>query len=123
MAFPSVASLLSSSKPSPTTLTSAAIHAANGEKMELMHTTGGSAVLIAGAWFAVGYVIGIFAARKLGSITLWPSIIIGLASCIVRGFSSPLDFTAVAAVTVLHVAIGCLTVLILNSSAKAVRSE
>lgn len=85
----------------------------------VLHTAGGAPVLVAGLCFAVGYIIGLFAGRKLGFATLWPSIVIGLACCVLRGFSAPLEFTAVAAVSVLHVAIGCLTVLILQRTRPA----
>lgn len=85
----------------------------------VLHTTGGAPVLVAGLCFAVGYIIGLVAGRKIGIATLWPSIIVGLVCCAVRGFSAPLEFSAVAAVSVLHVAIGCLTVLILAHTRRA----
>lgn len=85
----------------------------------VLHTTGGAPVLVAGLCFAVGYIIGLVAGRKIGIATLWPSIIVGLVCCVVRGFSAPLEFSAVAAVSVLHVAIGCLTVLILAHTRRA----
>lgn len=85
----------------------------------VLHTTGGAPVLVAGLCFAVGYVVGLFAGRKLGLATLWPAIVVGVACCVLRGFSAPLEFTAVAAVSVLHVAIGCLTVLILQHARPA----
>jgi hypothetical protein len=87
--------------------------------MEPLHTAGGAAVLIAGLWFAAGYVVGLFAGRKLGDVTLWPSIVVGVACCLIRGYSEPLEFNAVAAVSVLHVAIGCLTILILKHARPA----
>ncbi|MBX9694508.1 MAG: hypothetical protein K2Z81_19130 [Cyanobacteria bacterium] len=80
--------------------------------MDPLHSTGG--IGLAGACFAIGYIVGIFAGRKLGLATLWPSIIIGVICCLVRGFSAPLEFAAIASVSVLHVAIGCLTILILK---------
>jgi len=80
----------------------------------IMHTAGGAPLLVAGLCFAVGYIIGLFVGRKLGVATLWPSIIVGVACCLVRGYAAPLELTAVLAVSVLHVAIGCLTVLIIK---------
>ncbi len=71
-------------------------------------------ILLAGAFFAIGYIVGLYLARKLGMATLLPSIVIGVICCVVRGFSPPLEFAAIASVSVLHVAVGCLTVLILK---------
>lgn len=83
----------------------------------VLHTT--ASPLIAGLWFAVGYIIGLYAGRKLGAATLWPSVIVGVLCCLVRGYSAPLEFAAVASVSVLHVAIGCLTILILNATTRS----
>lgn len=85
----------------------------------ILHVSGGSLTAIAGLWFAVGYIVGLFAGAKLGKVTLWPSIVVGVACCILRAVSPPLGVAAIAAVSVLHVGIGCLTVLILKNTQSA----
>ncbi len=82
--------------------------------MSPQHFVDGTLVAVAGAFFAVGYIIGLFAGARFSKATLWPSIVVGIACCLVRAYSPPLGVAAIAAVSVLHVAIGCLTVLILK---------
>ncbi len=70
---------------------------------------------VAGLWFVVGFVVGLFAAAKYGKATLCLSVIIGLLCCAIRGYSEPLGFVAVASVSVVHVACGCISVLIVKN--------
>jgi len=82
--------------------------------MTPVHLVDGSLVAIAGACFAVGYIVGLYCGAGLGKATLWPSIVVGILCCLVRAYSAPLGVAAIASVSVLHVGIGCLTVLILK---------
>ena len=80
------------------------------------HLVDGSLVGIAGLLFAVGYIIGLYAGAGFGKATLWPSIVVGVLCCLVRAYSAPLGVAAIASVSILHVGIGCLTVLILKNT-------
>lgn len=91
----------------------------NSLMLATLHTAGGTALTVAGLCFAAGYIIGLVAGRRLGQAVLIPSIVVGVLSCLVRGYAAPLEPTAIAAVSVLHVAIGCLTVLILDRAKQA----
>ncbi|MDZ4837364.1 MAG: hypothetical protein SGJ27_26560 [Candidatus Melainabacteria bacterium] len=83
-----------------------------------LHAAAGSP-LVAGLWFIAGFVVGLCLVRKYGFATLWPSIIAIPVFSLIRGFSPPLEFLAIASVSVVHVAIACLTVLILRSTRRA----
>lgn len=85
----------------------------------VLHATAGASPGVAGLWFILGFVVGLFAVRKFGFATLWPSIIAIPVFSLIRGFSPPLEFVAIASVSIVHVAIGCLTVLILKSTRRA----
>ena len=79
-----------------------------------LHHVDSTLVAIAGACFAVGYIIGLFGGARFGKVTLWPSVIAVLLCSVVRAYSEPLGVAAIASVSVLHVGIGCLTVLLLK---------
>jgi hypothetical protein len=83
---------------------------------DLMHVAGGLQLVIAGVCFAIAYFAGLKLGAKYLRSTLWPSVLATLLACIVRAISVPLSIEAIAAVSVLHVAVGCLTVLILRST-------
>jgi hypothetical protein len=87
---------------------------------EVLHAAGASP-LLAAFWFIVGFVVGVFAVRKFGWATLWPCVAALVICSLIRGFSPPLEFLAIASVSVVHVAIGCLTVLILRSTRRLSR--
>ncbi|HEY9790284.1 MAG TPA: hypothetical protein V6D22_07795 [Candidatus Obscuribacterales bacterium] len=82
----------------------------------LMHVSGGLQLLVAGLCFAIAYFVGLKLGAKYLKSTLWPSILAILLACVVRGISAPLSIEAITAVSVLHVAVGCLTVLLLRST-------
>jgi len=82
--------------------------------MNPIHNVDSTLVAIAGACFAVGYIVGLFAGARFGISTLWPSAIVSLICCLVRAYSEPLGVAAIASVSILHVGIGCLTVLLLK---------
>lgn len=84
-----------------------------------LQAAAGASPLVAGLWFVVGFVVGLFAVRKFGYATLWPSIIAIPVFSLLRGFSPPLEFVAIASVSIVHVAVGCLTVLIIKSARRA----
>ncbi|MDZ4835595.1 MAG: hypothetical protein SGJ27_17610 [Candidatus Melainabacteria bacterium] len=79
----------------------------------------GTSPAIAGLWFIVGFVVGLFAVGKFGFAMLWPSIIAIVVFSLIRGFSPALELVAIASVSIVHVAVGCLTVLILKSTQRA----
>lgn len=80
----------------------------------VQHLVDGTLVGVAGACFAIGYIVGLFAGAEFGKATLWPSIVAGILCCLLRAYSAPLGMAAIASVSVLHVGIGCLTVLLLK---------
>lgn len=82
--------------------------------MTPVHYVDGTLVAVAGVCFIIGYIIGLFAGARFGMQTCCTSVVVGLLCCVVRGYSAPLGVAAIASVSVLHVVIGCLTVLILK---------
>ena len=63
---------------------------------------------------AIGFIVGIYAGARFQKATIWLSIATMALTSLWRGFAPPLSISAIAAVSILHVAIGCLSVVLLK---------
>lgn len=89
----------------------------------VLHASGGTATLVAGACFAIAYIFGLWLGRKMDKAALWPAVIVGVICCLVRGYSEPLGVAAIVSVSVLHYVIGYFTILIFRSATPSSRSN
>lgn len=82
----------------------------------IMQWTSGLPNAVATFAFALTFLVGVWAAAKFGKATLLPSLLIGAATFYVRAQAPALSFTAIASMSVLHIAAGCLLGLWLKRS-------
>jgi hypothetical protein len=82
----------------------------------IMHYTDGTLTLVATASFVICFMIGAWIGAKFGRVTIIPALIISAAMFYVRSKFGPLSFEAIGSVSVLHVAAGALTALLVKRS-------
>jgi hypothetical protein len=80
----------------------------------ILHYTHTPTTLVATVAFVVAFLLGVWGYARFGRTTLLPSLVIALVAFGLRAVSPPLSFNAIGAVTVLHLAVGCLTAWVLN---------
>jgi len=79
-----------------------------------LHFADQTLTAIAGASFIISYIIGLRLGLKIGLPTLWPAMAVTVIGFVVRAESGPLTIAAIAAISVVHLGIGCLTTLLLK---------
>ena len=79
----------------------------------IMHHTDQTLTLVATASFVISFIAGVWCAR-FGKRAVLPAIVVGALVTVVRAYSPPLSFAAIAAVSVLHVSAGVLTALMIK---------
>lgn len=77
-----------------------------------MHYTDGTLTLVATASFVITFIVGAWLGARFGKKTVLPALLFGAVACYLRSVSAPLSIEAIAAVSVLHVAAGALTALL-----------
>ncbi len=88
-----------------------------------MHFADPTLTLVAAVSFILSYLIGLKVGDKLGVKTLWPSVVVTLVAFFVRAESPPLSIASIAAISVVHFCVACLTVLILRNTAPRVKQS
>lgn len=81
-----------------------------------MHFADPTLTLVAGVSFILSYLVGLKVAAKLGRLTLYPSLLFTLVGFAVRAESPPLSVASIAAISLVHFCVACLTVLILRNT-------
>lgn len=80
----------------------------------IMHYTDGTTTLVATASFVISFIIGVWLGARYGKKTVLPALLVGAVACYLRSVAGPLSVEAIAAVSVLHVAAGALTSLLVG---------
>lgn len=85
---------------------------------QIMHYTDPTMTLVATISFVVTFLIGVWLGAKYGKRTIIPALVVSFIAFYLRSSAFPLSFQAIAAVSVLHVACGALTALLVRCFSK-----
>jgi hypothetical protein len=80
----------------------------------ILHYTDGTTTLVATASFVITFIVGVWLGARFGKKTVLPALVLGAIAVYLRSTAFPLSVEAIAAVSLLHVAAGALTALLVG---------
>lgn len=80
----------------------------------ILHYTDGTMTLVATASFVITFIVGVWLGARFGKKTVIPALVLSAIAVYLRSTAFPLSIEAIAAVSLLHVAAGSLTALLVG---------